>query len=326
MPSYSSSILAHWDIDALSVRNELTHWICGHCKHFIGLPLEPGMVRYDSLRSIRSKKPADAQPKDKSTTKKDRKSKGKGKDKGKNPATETAPLPPTNQSQNSINAKSAATEEPEAIQDLEGLRRQQLLRMQRAEEKRRQYGQGALESSGGANDSNADMQPLPPPQPIVNGVNASKDSLDPMTIPKPSLGISLEELTLRLQKEIESGESTLALAQAPIQDSAEAVSEPSTTSSTEVLATVEVVGDANVQAQSVIALDDPVVQDVTPAVERSEPVTVLVEATGKVTSAAPETTISSARTSPDEDEEVVSAVESALHMGHPQPNQSMIVV
>ncbi|KAF9301908.1 hypothetical protein BGZ74_006129 [Mortierella antarctica] len=358
----------HWDIDALSVRSEFIQWIRGHCKHFVSLPLEPGMVRYDSLKSIRSNKSANAKSKDKGTKTKEKQSKSKVKDKGKKPAKETTPPPPTNESQSGdkspTKAKSAATLEPEAIQDLEGLRREQLLRMQKAEEKRREYSQGALESSEGANNtSTTNIQQQPPP---------------PQTIHNKSLGVSLDELTLRLEKEVESGAtipraisldqmprpidmalstislplalggivldvltpilaspkvgekeinesggSARALPQASIQDTAKVGDEPVTLSSIESLAKREATGDIDAQAQPVITVNDPVVQDVAPTVEQTEQPAVHVEA-AKDASPVLETTLSSARTPLEEVEEVVPAMESTPHMGHPPPEQSMI--
>ncbi|KAG0337580.1 hypothetical protein BG004_007584 [Podila humilis] len=140
----------HWDIDALAVRSELSHWICGNSRHFVGLPLEPGMVRYDSLKSIRSL--SSTQSANESKLKKDKaKSKNKGKKaKGKDKSLDattpaTPPEPPSSSSLPSsipvpvptIAAVPPADAEP--IQDLEGLRKQQQLRLQKAEEKRREY-------------------------------------------------------------------------------------------------------------------------------------------------------------------------------------------
>lgn len=326
------------------------------------------MVRYDSLKSIRSNKSANAKSKDKGTKTKEKQSKSKVKDKGKKPAKETTPPPPANESQSGdkspTKAKSAATLEPEAIQDLEGLRREQLLRMQKAEEKRREYSQGALESAEGANNtSTTNIQQQPPP---------------PQTIHNKSLGVSLDELTLRLEKEVESGAtipraisldqiprpidmalstislplalggivldvvtpilaspkvgdkeinesggSTRALPQASIQDTAKVGDEPVTLSSIESLAKREATGDIDAQAQPVITVNDPVVQDVAPTVEQTEQPAVHVEA-AKDASPVLETTLSIARTPLEEVEEVVPAMESTPHMGHPPPEQSMI--
>ncbi|KAG0095300.1 hypothetical protein BGZ93_006070 [Podila epicladia] len=358
----------HWDIDALLVRSEVIHWIRGHCKHFVSLPLEPGMVRYDSLKSIRSNKSAGTKSKDKGTKKKEKQSTSKGKDKGKDPAKETTPSS-TNQSQPgdkpSTKAKSAATLEPEAIQDLEGLRRQQLLRMQKAEEKRREYSQGALESSEGANNTsttNTQQLPLPPP----------------LTIPNQSLGVSLDELTLRLEKEVElgatipraisldqmprpidmalstislplalggvvldvltpnpaspkvadkdvneSGGSTQALPHPSIQDTAKAVNKPVTLPFIESSTKSEATGEIDTQAQPVITLNSPIMQDVVPTVEQTEQPAAYVEA-AKAARLVPETTLSSARTPPEEVEEVMPAMDSTPHMGHPPPERSMI--
>ncbi|KAF9381468.1 hypothetical protein CPB97_007740 [Podila verticillata] len=206
----------HWDIDALSVRSEFTHWIRGHCKHFVSPPLEPGMVRYDSLKSFRSKS-AHTQSKGKDEGKGKDESKGKDEGKDKNSAAKSTPSPPTNvqsgdkcsSSSDPTNTKPAAEAEPEAIQDLEGLRRQQVLRLQKAEEKRREYSQGAPSESsapGTSSPSTANIQPpLPPlPQPVENELDASKDSLESKTIPNQSSGVSLEELTLKLEMEANS--------------------------------------------------------------------------------------------------------------------------
>ncbi|KAG0038247.1 hypothetical protein BGZ82_000691 [Podila clonocystis] len=406
----------HWDIDALSVRSEFTHWILAHCKHFVSLPLEPGMVRYDSLKSIRSNKSADAQSKNKGTKKKDKQSKSKGKDKGKNLATVTTPSSPTGQDQSeaissptaksaateepeaiqtsqdqseaissttsksaateepeaiqtsqdqseaisSTTAKSAATEEPEAIQDLEGLRRQQVLRMQKAEEKRRLYSQGSLESPTEANTSTANMQQPPPPQPIENGVGTTKDSLDPKIIPNPSLGVSLDELTLRLEKEAEAGvpiPRAISLDQMP-QPIGMALStislpltlgniDPDALTPNSALPKVEdkEINECRRSTQAppqasipdtAKAVDEPVALpsiespamrevDVAPTVEPTEQHAVLVEV-AKDASPVPETTLFSARTPLEEVEEAVPAMASTPHLGHPPPEQSMITV
>lgn len=355
------------------------------------------MVRYDCLKSIRSNKSAHAQSKNKDAKEKDKQSKSKDKDKGKdkNSAAESIPSPPTNKqsgdecssSLNPANTKSAAEAEPEAIQDLEGLRRQQVLRLQKAEEKRREYSQGAPNESsapGTNNPSTANIQPppAPPSQPVANEPDASKDSLESKTIPDLSSGVSLEELTLRLEKEANPAPSpranssdqmprsvdmtlstmslpvglgviapdaltasttskveedeinasggtthapTHASILAPIQD-AEAADK--STAPIEPPAKEEINGDAVVLASPAITLD-PAVQDVAP-VQEQESAIVVVEPTGNDTSAAPiETTVSSARTSleeEDEDENKEVLVIDLPHAGHPPPEQSMIDV
>ncbi|KAF9214591.1 hypothetical protein BGZ59_003401 [Podila verticillata] len=379
----------HWDIDALSVRSEFTHWIRGHCKHFVRLPLEPSMVRYDSLKSIRSKS-AHTQSKEKDTRNNDKQSKGKDKGKGKdkNSAAESTPSPPTNKQSgdkcSSTNTKSAAEAEPEAIQDLEGLRRQQVLRLQKAEEKRREYSQGAPNESSApdTNDpSTANIQPPlpPPPQPAENELDASKDSLESKTKPCLSSGVSPEELALKLEKEANSAPisratsldqmpqsvdmtlpaMTLPLGLGVIAPDALTASMTSKVEENEINASggtthtpiltpildaeavdksmapieppakEEINGDAVVQASAAIILD-PAVQDVAP-VQEQESAIIVVEATGKDTSAAPiETTVSNARASLEEEEEDDNEekvpVTDLTHMGHPLPEQSMIAV
>lgn len=346
------------------------------------------MVRYDSLKSIRSNKSAHAQSKENKTKKKDKQSKGKDKGKGKdkNSAAELTPSPPTNKQPNT---KSAAEAEPEAIQDLEGLRRQQILRLQKAEEKRREYSQGAPDVSsalGTNNSSTANIQPPPPPPPsqsVADGLDTSKEGLGSKNAPNLSSDVNLRELTLRLEQEAKSAPIPQAISldqmpqsvdmdlttmslplglgviapdaltpsatskveengidtsggtahvpiqapiQAPIHD-AETIDK--STVPIEPPAKEEINGDTVVQANTDITLD-PAVQDVVPIKEKESAI-VVAEATGKETSAVPiETTVSSARTSLEEEEDdgnenEVPAME-LTHMGRPPPEQSMIAV
>ncbi|KAG0281496.1 hypothetical protein BGZ96_001109 [Linnemannia gamsii] len=156
----------HWDLDASAVRSEFTTWIRNHCRHFDKVPLDPSMVHWDSIRSSRSatssrhsfrtvtnhsssssssdKGDKKCEKKEKEDLKKMEKA-GKNKQKkltgsigdekeGTQSGTEAdESLKKTPSPSNPANA------EPEAIQDLEGLRRQLETSKQKAIEKRREY-------------------------------------------------------------------------------------------------------------------------------------------------------------------------------------------
>ncbi|OAQ23011.1 hypothetical protein K457DRAFT_25501 [Linnemannia elongata AG-77] len=174
--------LPHWDLDANAVRSEYTTWIRNNCRHFDKLPLEPGMVHWDSIRSSRStttssrsirhstshhssssddpsnkdgKKDKKADKKREKQEKEDRKKQEKldkaekkkqQKLAGKQGAGSLVPGAGQDSTQIGSEAPPAqkvvsnpANAEPEAIQDLEGLRRQQEMSKQKAIEKRREY-------------------------------------------------------------------------------------------------------------------------------------------------------------------------------------------
>ncbi|KAF9190340.1 hypothetical protein BGZ50_000284 [Haplosporangium sp. Z 11] len=129
----------HWDIDAVSVRSEYIHWIWNNSRHFVRLPLEP-----DVNKSAKSKASNMANKKDK----KDKKA-GKKADKAdqnrsqgqepSNGATHIEPAASSSSKDSSTQPVTLSGAEPEVIQDLAQLRRQQELRVQRAMEKRQEY-------------------------------------------------------------------------------------------------------------------------------------------------------------------------------------------
>ncbi|KAF9113600.1 hypothetical protein BGX27_001190 [Mortierella sp. AM989] len=146
--------LAHWDIDASTVKSEYIHWICTSSRHFEMAPLEACMVHSDSIKSARigkSKKDQDAEKRremeakkkekqDKKQSKLD-KAKPKQEEQTKNPSSPAAVS-------SAVSKQVKEPAEPEQpINDLKGLLRQQQLKLEKAEEKRREYGQSTAQDS-----------------------------------------------------------------------------------------------------------------------------------------------------------------------------------
>ncbi|KAF9985216.1 hypothetical protein BGZ75_003236 [Mortierella antarctica] len=128
----------HWDLDADAVRSEYIHWIRNISRNYVKPPLEAEMVRTDTLKVAKPTASLGQRGKRTATTTKttaDPQSEASpSNSKGKQPTTSDSQQPavPTTPS-------SASAAEPEAIQDLAGLRRQQELKLQRAMEKRQEY-------------------------------------------------------------------------------------------------------------------------------------------------------------------------------------------
>ncbi|KAF9100084.1 hypothetical protein BGX23_006048 [Mortierella sp. AD031] len=176
----------HWDLDVQPVRSEFIHWIRSHCKHFDKLPLETGPLglypfprssKSLKLNSIASSSTDSNNSRDKDKGKKDKRSEKKEKEDRKDAekagkkalkhaaagnvardgrsAGEGEGATQTGDDVAPTQKPNPASAEPEAIQDLEGLRRQQEMRQQKAIEKRREYN---LESPGSASASALEEQ------------------------------------------------------------------------------------------------------------------------------------------------------------------------
>lgn len=196
-------MIAHWDLDASAVRSEFTTWIRNHCKHFDKLPLDSSMVHWDSIRSSRSatsshrsfritsdhsssSSSSDKGKKDKGDKKSEKKEKedrmkmekadkaAKKKQKnlngGKRGSTGKEDIQDGAEADTQLRKtpppSNPANAEPEAIQDLEGLRLQLEITKQKAIEKRREY----------------NLEPPPPgaeagpaPTPISNATDSALD-------------------------------------------------------------------------------------------------------------------------------------------------------
>ncbi|KAF9585718.1 hypothetical protein BGW38_001057 [Lunasporangiospora selenospora] len=207
----------HWDLDSLAIKSEYVSWIGSNSRHFVKLPLEPSMVRHDSLKSSRvnhsgklsslssasssisnsrrgsiasdssqSTKSGSSPPKkQESTAESKKKDNNNNNERRLKPSSSIRSLSRTgsmvkekimsrrssragkcSMSSASVNSPSgksndstmgsptsnssspslpSVTKEPEAIQDLDGLRRQQMLKQQLAEQKRREYGISVVE-------------------------------------------------------------------------------------------------------------------------------------------------------------------------------------
>ncbi|KAF8927695.1 hypothetical protein BGZ58_010219 [Dissophora ornata] len=152
----------HWDLDAASVKSEYIHWICNTSRHFSKLPLEPSMVHSDSIKSVRAKEKSHSIKGDITKTgkvrdKKDKKAKmderlqqQQRKDKSQeiqasaavNSSTASTVETGTDSTEK---GKAKASELQEPIHDLMDLLRQQQQKLEKAKEKRREYG---LEEDG----------------------------------------------------------------------------------------------------------------------------------------------------------------------------------
>ncbi|KAF9561848.1 hypothetical protein EC968_005445 [Mortierella alpina] len=150
----------HWDLDADAVRSEYIHWIRNISRNYVKPPLESDMVHTDTAnltkstgslgslgkrvkRGKRSATTTTTTTTDQQTDSSASNSKGKTNVKDKPLSSndpqqqqqqqqqQTAPTTPT--------PSGASAAEPEAIQDLAGLRRQQELKLQRAMQKRQEY-------------------------------------------------------------------------------------------------------------------------------------------------------------------------------------------
>ncbi|CAO3567627.1 unnamed protein product [Mortierella alpina] len=131
----------HWDLDADVVRNEYIHWIRNLSRNYVKPPLEFEAVPRDALQSAKSSKSRAKRGKRTATTADQQSNASPLNTKGKTNVKDgqssandphQSPTVPTTPS-------GAAAAEPEAIQDLAGLRRQQELKLQKALEKRQEY-------------------------------------------------------------------------------------------------------------------------------------------------------------------------------------------
>ncbi|KAG0258733.1 hypothetical protein BG011_003105 [Mortierella polycephala] len=131
----------HWDIDAASVRSEYIHWIWNSSRHFVKLPLEPDMAQSDKNKSVKSKKFGMADKKDKKAGKKGDKTdqNGSREQESRNDAAHMESTASSSSKDLSTQPVNSSGTEPEVIQDLAQLQRQQELRAQRAMEKRQEY-------------------------------------------------------------------------------------------------------------------------------------------------------------------------------------------
>ncbi|KAF9927247.1 hypothetical protein FBU30_003358 [Linnemannia zychae] len=144
----------HWDLDAHSVRSEFTTWIRNNSKRFEKPPLEPNMVHQDTIRSVRSNS-SSSSSKNSMTNKKDNKKNKLSKEDNKLAKKDKDNTMKSKDHMDQVEAYTnkeskktpfnPANAEPEAIQDLEGLRKQLEFSKQKATEKCREYN---LEPSG----------------------------------------------------------------------------------------------------------------------------------------------------------------------------------
>ncbi|KAF9955985.1 hypothetical protein BGZ72_003206 [Mortierella alpina] len=183
----------HWDLDADAVRSEYIHWIRNISRNYVKPPVEPEMVHSDSLKSakttasniLRGKRAAGedgttttatAQQKDSSPPN----SKGKSSVKDKRPS--------TNDSEPDVatTLSGASAAEPEAIQDLAGLRRQQELKLQRAMEKRQEYNLLSNEKSAAADGKAVSGDTAASEAPVPEAISGT-DQKNSLTSSSPSL-------------------------------------------------------------------------------------------------------------------------------------------
>ncbi|KAF9963190.1 hypothetical protein BGZ70_007592 [Mortierella alpina] len=149
----------HWDLDADAVRSEYIHWIRNISRNYVKPPLEPAeTVPTDTLQSAKSTGSLALRGKRTATTADQHNNtspptttKGKTNVKDQPPSADDPYQPPTVPTTPS----GAAAAEPEAIQDLAGLRRQQELKLQRALEKRQEYNLLSDGDSTAADDNKA---------------------------------------------------------------------------------------------------------------------------------------------------------------------------
>ncbi|KAF9345885.1 hypothetical protein BGX26_002638 [Mortierella sp. AD094] len=189
----------HWDIDASTVKNEYIHWIRTSSRHFDKVPLETNMVHSDSIKSARigkSKKDLEAEKR------REKESKMKEKQDKKQSKIDKAKLKQEEQSKNqssssresavaSKQVKESAAEPEQPINDLKDLLRQQQLKLEKAEEKRREYG---LSTAQDNQTTPATSQVLP--------ISAANDNTAPLGVAT----LKSEEPTLK-PEEGEEGES-----------------------------------------------------------------------------------------------------------------------
>ncbi|KAF8977841.1 hypothetical protein BGZ46_007077 [Entomortierella lignicola] len=139
----------HWDIDASTVKSEYIQWIRTNSRHFEKAPLEASMVHSDSIKSARAGKSKkeleeqkrrnmEAKQKEKEDKKKLKGDEAKQKQEGLSAAAELAASKQTKE-------PNAELEQP--INDLNDLLRQQQQKLQKAEEKRREYGLTATQEN-----------------------------------------------------------------------------------------------------------------------------------------------------------------------------------
>ncbi|KAF9202823.1 hypothetical protein BGZ49_007052 [Haplosporangium sp. Z 27] len=140
---------SHWDIDASTVKSEYIQWIRTNSRHFEKAPLEASMVHSDSIKSARTgkskkeleeqkRRDMEAKQKEKEGKKKLKGDEAKQKQEGLSAAAELAASKQTKE-------PNAELEQP--INDLKDLLRQQQQKLQKAEEKRREYGLTATQEN-----------------------------------------------------------------------------------------------------------------------------------------------------------------------------------
>ncbi|KAG9325649.1 hypothetical protein KVV02_001133 [Mortierella alpina] len=186
----------HWDLDADAVRSEYIHWIRNISRNYVKPPLEAETVHTDTLKVAKPTASLGQRGKRTKTTTKTttdpQSDASPSNSKGKQPSTSDSQQPavPTTPS-------SASAAEPEAIQDLAGLRRQQELKLQRAMEKRQEYnllsngkstaaadhhkplvaGSTAASEVSGAPEATSETDSQKPPSPVASpdsGANATE--------------------------------------------------------------------------------------------------------------------------------------------------------